>query len=97
MDDDNLTPSRKTYTFDEVYEWSNNLSKRKTSNKKGSTGKLVIMGSITIVLFIIIWVVLNTNKKKKKTEPEEEYINIDTGEPISKTEINSGEYEYVTE
>lgn len=87
---------RKTYTFDEVYEWSTSLNRRRAT-RSGPSIKLLTIGSIIIILLVVLWLVFNSRKKKKPTEPEKEYVDVETGKPISATELSSGEYEVVSE
>ena len=95
MSDDSRL-SRRTYSFDEVYEWSTNVTKRQTpiSKKSGPMVKVLTIGSIILILGLILWLVFK--KKKKATDPENEYVCLETGVTITLDELNSGQYEVVT-
>ena len=90
---------RKTYSFDEVYQWSTNISKERTLSTKKSIPmvKVLTIGSIILILGLIVWIVFNSKKKKKIDYDGAEYICLETGVPITLDEFNSGDYELVTE
>lgn len=95
---------RRTYSFDEVYEWSTNISQRRNLKSSIPMVKVLTIGSIILILGVILWVVFNSKKKKKQgigidigSDGENEYVCLETGVTITLDELKSGEYEVVSE